>query len=317
MFNRYAGSILLGLGAAALIVVLALLFKELWNSSTDVVGASLPLIAIGGIVLMILVLTAVAIIFSILGLANKDQAMGLPEGSIRAVISLSLIVLFAILSVYLYKTISNSPFNTVVQLTESERAQFIKDHASARDIQSEVSKDTKDRPIVAKGPDGQLLKNEDGSPKYYYNVSYRSTNTASDDFAKQLLVLLGTLMTAVTSFYLGAGMATSATAAGQNAATQTGTAAATPPTLSSANPTTYLIANSPLHLDLLGANLNIMTNAKITRAGAQLIGRNVVSNATRVSCDIDLTGATPGTWDAVVDNGAGISATLPGALTLG
>ena len=56
---------------------------------------------------------------------------------------------------------------------------YAQDHATAPDIRSEISKDANNQPLSIKGPDGQ--------PQYYYDVSYRSTNAASEDFAKQLL----------------------------------------------------------------------------------------------------------------------------------
>jgi hypothetical protein len=259
-------------------------------------------------------LTAVAMIFSILGLANKDQAMGLPEGSIRAVIALSLIVLFAILSVFLFKTVSaGGRTYTVVNLSDTERTQFIRDHVNARDVQSLIYKDKDGQQIVAKDKDGQPLKNDDGTPRYFYDVSYNSTNSASDDFAKQLLVLLGTLMTAITSFYLGAGTATSAAAA-----TQTAASANPPPTASGIDPKSHSISNGgpTIHLKIAGTNLNSITHVKIMSAGVQIIGTNVASNPTQVICDLDVTKATPGIWDVVIDDGGSKSAALPGALTI-
>jgi hypothetical protein len=310
IFRKYGGPILLGFGVSALVAALVFLFLELASLSKPVIGASLPLIAIGGVILLILLLTVVAMIFSILGLANKDQAMGLPEGSIRAVIALSLIVLFAILSVFLYKSISEGKVNTIAQLSDTDRKQFIRDHANLPDIQSEVSKDNDGKEIAARGADGKPLKNEDGTPQYLYDVTYSgTTNAASQDFAKQLLVLLGTLMTAISSFYLGAGTATSAATASQ-------TGASTKPTLSGISPTTFAISGGTLHLDVAGADLNIFTNAKIVKGAVQLVGTNVSSNANHVVCDIDVSKASQGSWDVVVDDGSSRSASLPGALTL-
>lgn len=287
-------------GLSVIVAALGLLFLKLGVLSKPVIGASLPLIAIGGVIALILLLTIVAMIFSILGLTNKDQAMGLPEGSIRAVIALSLIVLFAVLSVFLYKSVAEGgPVYTIESLSDTERVQFIRDHTTARDIQS----------VLVKDKDGQPLKNPDGSPKNLYTVSYHSSNSASDDFAKQLLVLLGTLMTAITSFYLGAGTATSAAAAGQ-------AGAAPKPTISGINPNIYAIASGPLHLEIMGANLNTITTAKVVRAGVQVVATNVKSNANVVSCDIDVSKATTGDWDVIVDDGGSKSATLPGALKL-
>jgi len=310
IFKKYGGPILLGFGVLGLLGALVFLFLELASLSKPVIGASLPLIAIGGVILLILLLTSVAMIFSILGLANKDQAMGLPEGSIRAVIALSLIVLFAILSVFLYKSISEGKINTVAQLSDTDRKQFIRDHTNLPDIQSNVSRDKNGHEITVKDAEGKPVQNGDGTPQYYYDVTYSgTTNAASQDFAKQLLVLLGTLMTAISSFYLGAGTATSAAAMGQ-------AATAAKPTLSGISPTSFAISGGTLKLDITGAALNIFTNVKIAKGGVQIVGTNVSSNTSHVLCDIDVSKATAGSWDVIVDDGGTNSASLPGALTL-
>jgi hypothetical protein len=309
VFKKYGGAVLLGIGVVGLVVALLGAFWLL-TRLVPVGQGSLPLLAIGGVVVLIFMLTAVAMIFSILGLTNPLQAMGLPEGSIRAVIALSLIVLFAILSVFLYQGVSVSgPLNTVANLSDTERAQFLRDHAAARDIQSIIVKDKDGQPLTVKDKDGQPLMNTDGAPKYFYDVSYRSTNLAADDFAKQLLVLLGTLMTAITSFYLGAGTATSAAAASQ-------TGASGKPTITGVNPPTVPIANGTVHLDIAGTGLNIFTNAKIVKGGVHILGTSVSSNASHVLCDINVSAATAGTWDVVLDDGGSNSVTLPDALTL-
>lgn len=305
-FKSYGGRIILGFGVVALVAALAVIFYLL-TLLVPAGDGSLPLVAIGGVVVLILMLTAVAMIFSILELTNKDQAMGLPEGSIRAVIALSLIVLFAILSVFLYQNLAiGGSVNTIANLSEADRAQFLRDHPTARDVQSSL----------AKG--GVALKNDDGTPKILYDLSYRSSNPVSDDFAKQLLVLLGTLMTAITSFYLGAGTATSAAKAGGETAVQA--AVENPrPTMSGINPVTAAAANSPLKLEITGTNLNPVTHVKIVRDGVQVAAAKVASNPTSVTCEIPLDPATMpagAPWDVVVDDGAAKSATLPGALTI-
>ncbi len=69
---------------------------------------SLPLLAIAGVVALIGALALVAIGFALMSMSDKTQALGLPSGSVRAVIALSLVVLFAILSVFLFSSLSNS-----------------------------------------------------------------------------------------------------------------------------------------------------------------------------------------------------------------
>jgi hypothetical protein len=305
-FNKYSGNVLTFLGALVPIGALVGMFWLLTRLTKDGSG-SLALLAIGGVVVLILLLTAVAMVFKILGLTNDTQAMGLPEGSIRAVIALSLIVLFAILSVFLYQGVSTGPTYTIERITETQRTEFFQSRATARDVQSKALMD-KDGTTPLKNADGKAL----------YDVSYHSANSAtSDDFAKQMLVLLGTLMTAVTSFYLGAGTATTAAKAGE---TKT---AGPPPTVSSISPTSHSIdKNGPsIPLQIMGANLNGITHVKIVRAGAgPIIGTNVHSSPTSVTCDIPVSTATtpPGglPWDVVVDDGGTQSFTLPGALTI-
>jgi hypothetical protein len=292
--------LLIGVGAAFYMLITLVGAKE-------GIGP-LPLLAIGGVIVLILMLTVVAMVFSILDLTNKQQALGLPEGSIRAVIALSLIVLFAILSVFLYQGVSRGPINTIERLTETERSQFIQNHPTARDIQS----------VAIKDKDGNPVKNAKGED--LFNVSYGGApNTTADDFAKQLLVLLGTLMTAVTSFYLGAGTATTAAQVGQTAG-QVAASATVAPSVSGIKPTSIAISDGPMaKLEIMGANLNGVTHAKITQPGVQpVIATNVKSSPTGVTCEIPVSMATspPGLWDVVVDDGGAKSATLPGALTI-
>ena len=292
--NKYSGQIWTGLAGLVVLFVLSMVFILLTNLIRSGQDSPLPLVAIGGVVVLVLLLTAVAIMFSILSLTNKEQALGLPEGSIRTVIALSLIVLFAILSVFLYQNISRGgELLPVGEMSGAERIQFIQSNPNARDIQA----------VPVKGKTD------------VYDVSYRSTNAASDDFAKQLLVLLGTLMTAITSFYLGAGTVTSAVKAGSEA----GASAGPPPTLSSVTPETYSPAKDGplLHLEIAGTNLNTVTRVRILKAGAQpIVGTKVGSSPTHVTCELDVSQATAGSWDVEVDDGGSRSAKLPGKLQI-
>jgi hypothetical protein len=303
--NKYGAAILTAIAALVAVILLCIVF---WGMK-DLVSlgeVALPLVAIGGVVVLILLLTAVATMFSILSLTNKDQAMGLPEGSIRAVIALSLIVLFAILSVFLYQNVSKGgPIVTISNMSDSDRAQFIRDHANARDVQAVIVKDQTGQPRTFNDSSGQLIRNADGTPKYYYDVSYRSANTASEDFAKQLLVLLGTLMTAITSFYLGAGTVTSAVRAGSEASASP--TAASAPTFTDIKPKMHSVATDgqTLHLEATGTNLAGITGVKLVRSGATPIdGTKVATSATKISYDFAVTTGSLGTWSIEVSEGA-------------
>ncbi|GAF90533.1 unnamed protein product, partial [marine sediment metagenome] len=59
-----------------------------------------------GVVSLLIILTLIAIAFAALGLTEKGQALSLPRGSIRAIIALSLIIIYMITGIFLYKEIS-------------------------------------------------------------------------------------------------------------------------------------------------------------------------------------------------------------------
>jgi hypothetical protein len=72
----------------------------------------LPVLIITGVMALFATLALVAVTFSVAGLTDPNQALGLPEGSVRAAIALSLIVIFAITSIYLYSSLSKAPPNS-------------------------------------------------------------------------------------------------------------------------------------------------------------------------------------------------------------
>jgi hypothetical protein len=325
LIKQYLANILRGIGAAALAILIVVAFAVLahYIGTNPIPVTSLPILAIGGVAFLIIMLTFVAMVFSLLGITDRSQALGLPEGSIRAVIALSLIVLFAILTVFLYQGVSGveARHYTLENMSDTERAQFLRDHPTAQDVQAITVKDKDGQPLVVKGPNGQPLTTADGMPRYLYNISYRTQNPAADDFAKQLLVLLGTLMTAVTSFYLGAGTATSAAAPPRRPANGAPATTAPPPKVDGVTPSSHEIAKdgSKLHLQIAGSNLSNISDVKIVRGKTEVSAQNVSATATSVTCDIDVSATiTPpgGAWDVVVSDRDAQSAKLSAKLNI-
>jgi len=140
-------------------------------------------VLVGGVFVLILTLAFLSICFSIINVGDKTQALGLPAGSMGAVIALSLVVLFAIVSVFLFQGISNSgAVQSVSGLTEAERNEFQQ---------------------AARGYITSRNENQAQGAQARFTVYFQNNNTAGNDFARQLLVMLGTLMTAAASFYFG------------------------------------------------------------------------------------------------------------------
>ena len=249
---RSAGVILLAV--LLLAAVFGLVFAATGLNVAE--NVLLPLVAIAGVVLLLAVLALVAAVFGTLGLDDSKQPLGLPEGSIRAVIALALVVLFAILSIYLFDKISDS--------------------------QAQISSEAK-------------------------------------DLAKQLLTIIGTLMTAVAGFYFGAQSA----ATSKDFPSADGRVAPAPQlqnVLPSSESLQNLIAtNKPLDLTITGANLNVVKECKLVdpKTGKQIIATHVTSNNNEVMCQLPVDQNAPvGAWDVIVSDSGTNSATLKGKFTL-
>ncbi len=153
-------------GLTAVVVLLLVVGSALLVSYFKVVDEiRLPLMVIAGLISLLGMLAVMAIGFKTVHLANATQALGLPEGTVRAVIALSLILIFAVVTVYLFSALS---------------------------LCDEKS------PAPAAGNAGGASQSP--SPTEQQQTA---RNNAALDFAKQLLVMLGTLITSITSFYFG------------------------------------------------------------------------------------------------------------------
>ena len=137
----------------------------------------LPVLLVSGAVALLLSLAVLVVVLRHLDLADKRYALGLPEGSIRAVIALLLILLFFISSVFLY--------------------------SNGRQVQGTML-DPISRATVDAIPPATLVSVEPSSVEGMFRVSVRPDTRASDDLAKQLLTTLSTLVVAVAAFYFGA-----------------------------------------------------------------------------------------------------------------
>ena len=74
---------------------------------------TLPLIVIFGVIDLVAFLTVCSIAFHHIGLSCKGAALGLPRGSIRALIALSLIVIFAIMAIYMARNLETYPLTDI------------------------------------------------------------------------------------------------------------------------------------------------------------------------------------------------------------
>src|SRR6516162_6432131 len=86
----------------ALIVGLALIMG-FYHAGLEII---LPVTMIAGVLVLLLAIASVVGVFAHLNLAMSKEALGLPDGSVRAIIALSLILLFAIVAIFMYGNLS-------------------------------------------------------------------------------------------------------------------------------------------------------------------------------------------------------------------
>lgn len=286
---------------------------------------SLPLLAISGVVALLGALAVVAISFALTNLSDRTQALGLPSGSVRAVIALSLIVLFAILSVYLFSRLydggrlgtedcltaeelvgvqaGSRPLQVLItrQMPTAEVA--VKCAASAR-AQAAFAADT-----VAPGVARAAVQDGTKPGDARYTIRYRDTpNPAGEDFAKQLLVLVGTLVTSVASFYFGAKAVSEAR--------DVVSGIVPPPSLVGVAPDKVPVGwEGTLHV--MGSNLNQVKEVQIASGSTRITATSVTSNDGRVEAKFAISPDAPtGPWSVRVMDKQGRLGELVAGLTV-
>ncbi|WP_457797964.1 hypothetical protein [Methylocystis sp. S23] len=128
-----------------------------------------------------------------LGIVDARQPFGLPDGSVRAILTMAFIVLVGVLASYLVtgtdgrKAFLDNPIPLAVgvPLTVAERYQ--RDHAADG--------------VITIGPSGKV---KDGSSDAYdVGILPRVDHRLGDDVSKQILTMLSTILAAMIGFYFG------------------------------------------------------------------------------------------------------------------
>ncbi len=97
--------------AAAILLLAAYGFLQVTSRYTDNLNKNvdpeigLTLVLLFGMVTLFSVITLVIVVFAALKLSDPKEAMGLPKGSIRAIIALLLLIMFGIISMFLFRQV--------------------------------------------------------------------------------------------------------------------------------------------------------------------------------------------------------------------
>jgi hypothetical protein len=173
--NQWIAIILSLLGFLASIVGFGAI---IWILKDQAVEITLPILLVASIVSLLAALSAMVAVFTTLRLSNREYALGLPQGTVRAVIAISLILIFMTTSTFLsgrlQETIMVSK-NFPKEQLENFQERIISIEAKLADNGNEIYEVTLTKPV----------------------------NDATIDFAKQILTTIGTLVVAIAGFYFG------------------------------------------------------------------------------------------------------------------
>ena len=219
--TRYGGAVGPGL-VLVLLPSAALFFGVRWLDERP--GTGLAVVVVFGIMVLVGVLALTSTLFSRLGLARRSQPLGLPPGSVRATIALALILLFAIIAI----SMQHLPLavQDLTGLDAAARDTLLKD--TTRQVLSQLTEPCTGppNPLATKDWTPPPLPCAASDLRYTLHVQM-APSAATLDLSKQLLVLIGNLMTMAVSFYF-AGRTADKAAAPVTTGTGTGTGAGTP-----------------------------------------------------------------------------------------
>lgn len=212
---------LLGFGVGLLIVMLLLMYNlGAFSVFQDSEATRLGAVVLIGLGLVIILVAALVIIYSVLDIANKDQALGLPEGSVRALLALSLVLVFVLLSAFLHNSLSKACSIATLDNVSKEGVDALKKDENCVVISALPMSDGKatDPNQAANKTDnkqGNNTENKSGSndasqnKSQLFTVRYYVRHKDADDLAKQIFTTLGTIFVTVIGFYFGTSAATS------------------------------------------------------------------------------------------------------------
>jgi amino acid transporter len=282
------------------VVVFSLLALGAWALKAGKVDDSvrLPLLVIAGLVSLIALLAVMAIAFKTVHLANQTQALGLPDGTVRAVIALSLILIFAVVTVYLFSNLSD--LDTVAcQELEALKNQIAKTTGNRSLAATPVATDTSG----TNAPTSTSLSPAD--------TRRQSKLASSEDFAKQLLIMLGTLITSITSFYFASSKTDSA-----SSRTPPPPPPSKPMTLSGVSPPTAPRDNLPTEFTVMGTGLTGV-GAVSLQSGTLILQAQDVSlptdTAVRFKPPANLNADK---WEVIIETRDGVKQKVPGSIEI-
>ncbi|MBI3739837.1 MAG: hypothetical protein HY258_12385 [Chloroflexi bacterium] len=245
--RKNVGRVVGGLVVAAIFVLIGIVVALQFVLRTPEVYMGLVSGLVIGAIMVLLFIIAAG--FRYLGLADAQQALGLPEGSIRAMIALFLIMIFIFFGLYLFRSVADFSGMTLHNLSGDQ------------------VKELGDK-VVAQYQTGD---------NQYDVVIRMALDSNAVDMAKQLINTIGTLVVAVAGFYFGSRAVQAAR----------GGAVSAEPEIRSIKPE-EAEEGSTIAVTINGENFVMPKTVLLKKGKTEIKADEIMSNATQITCKFNL-----------------------------
>lgn len=306
MESKVSKRLVLTLVLALIVIIVGsgfvLSFFQARNADPEVMMGAVIVLSIATLMTVLFILAAG---FSAMDLTDPKQALGLPEGSIRAMIALVLIMVFIIFGILLFRKVAvpdKTYFGQVKQLADVKIPEGTKTSFMFEKILDKDKYDPKTKEII--------------NDNNYYVYGVAEASDEGKRLAQQLITTVGTLVVAIASFYFGTTMASSAAKKEREEIL----AAQTVPAVS--NPVIKDITpkegekDDEIPLEIIGTDFKAPRMVQLLRGGEAMVCKEVLSSATKIQCKVKIDKEPDGKWDVVVLNEDGKEARLAEAFTI-
>jgi hypothetical protein len=169
------------------VVIVVFVAYSLWEVFHDGANfAAVAVLVLVGLAAFIAIMNVLSVTAHLMGIANKNQPFGLPDGTVRAILTIAFIVLVGVLSSYLLTNSSGrNPFGQ----------EIIMSGIAAKDADATAQR------LLA---DGVVSIERGTGDRVDIHFHPRRDYRLADDVAKQILTMLSTILAAMIGFYFGA-----------------------------------------------------------------------------------------------------------------
>jgi hypothetical protein len=306
------------LALASAVVIPRVIFEALPSGPKESASVVLTILIIAGVLGFLGVLAVVSLAFAAVNQSDRNQALGLPQGTVRAVIALSLIFMFLIAGLYLYSDLRRNGLGKVYTSTgiSEEMAEVwlaegddivsvnIQEEAGATvydvewkvkdkvELREDLSQEQFEDLLSEEGAIVSITPREEAGKKVYDVQREVGQSEASEDFASQILTTVSTLVVAIAGFYFG----TRAVAAAR------GEAVSALPVITGIDPDTGEREKVIEKVKISGENFDGPVEVKLVKGISKVLVTDPPCSSKEIVCTFDLTGKPTGKWDLIVVN---------------